>query len=86
MPFRIQFVRDLRKHQKLRELTKPFLRPEQFETYVQFLAELEQQKPFPLMVGVRYSYPQVPAFIASLQDVDFSLPNTESLPIANFRA
>ena len=86
MPFRIQFVRGLRKHRKLRELSKPFLRPELYETYVQFLTELEQQKPFPLMVAVRYSYPQVRKFIASLQDVDFSLANTEELPTANFRA
>ena len=86
LPFRIQFVRSLRKHRKLRELSKPFLRPEQYETYEQFLAELEQQKPFPLMVAVRYSYPKVNKFIATLQDVDYSLPNTAALNAANFRA
>ena len=87
LPFRIQFVRSLRKHRKLRELSKPFLRPEQYETYEQFLAELEQQKPFLIMVGVRYNYKQVPAFIASLKDVDYAaLANTGGLPNAQFRA
>ena len=41
LPFRIQLIRDLSKHKKLRDLSKPFLRPEQFESDEQFLAELK---------------------------------------------
>ena len=38
------------------------------------------------MVAVRYSYPKVNKFIATLQDVDYSIPNTAALNAANFRA